>query len=126
MAGNKLSKSETDQRVAKCYELRYEQNASIKFREWIVYCEENYSDKSPQQYGQYWTNAGEMYQESWREKLNKQIDPAVNSLIELLTSDDEKIRQKAIDQIFKYTGNDIQKLDIQGKLDINVNFGDEK
>ena len=125
MAGIKLPKSETDQRVAKCYELRYEQNDSIKYREWITYCEETYGDKSPQQYTAYWSSAGELYQESWREKLNKQLDPAVNELISLLASDDEKIRSRAVDQIMKYTGNDVEKIEAKIEGHIELNWGND-
>ena len=46
------------------------------------------------------------------------VDPAMDSLFELLASDDEKIRQRAIDQIVKYTGNDIDK--IEAKIDGNI------
>ena len=53
MAGNKLPKSETDARIEKCYELRYEQNDGISYKEWINYCHENYNDKSEQQYTAY-------------------------------------------------------------------------
>jgi hypothetical protein len=42
----------------------------------------------------------------------------MDSLFELLASDDEKIRQRAIDQIVKYTGNDIDK--IEAKIDGNI------
>jgi hypothetical protein len=39
-----------------------------------------------------------------------------------LASEDEKIRQRAIDQIVKYTGNDIQKIEADIKGDIQVSF----
>jgi len=68
--------------------------------------------------------SGEKYSENWKEKLGKAIDPAVNELYSLLVSDDEKIRQRAIDQIFKYTGNDITKIEADVKVEqINLNWG---
>ena len=118
MAGTKLTKAETDGRVDKCLELRYEANDPILFKEWIKYCHNNYGDKSEQQYSKYWSDARNTYEERWRAKLNKMLDPAMNSLFELLASDDEKIRQRAIDQIVKYTGNDIDK--IEAKIDGNI------
>lgn len=124
MAGTKISKSELDARVAKCYELRYETQPSIYFRDWIKFCHEEYSDKSEQQYAQYWVKAGEQYTETWREKLNKMLDPAMNTLIELLASDDEKIRQRAIDQIVKYTGNDVEKIEAKIEGSIELKWGD--
>lgn len=127
MAGVKLPGSEIQNRVDKCFELRYKSEGSLKFREWIAYCHENYGDKSEKQYTAYWTKASEMYSEDWREKLNRTLDPAVNELISLLASEDEKIRQRAIDQIMKYTGNDVDKVEnkIEGNITIDVNFGDE-
>ena len=44
------------------------------------------------------------------------LDPAMNALYELLASEDEKVRQRAIDQIVKYTGNDIEK--VEAKLEV--------
>lgn len=124
MAGDKLTKVEVDQRVDTCMRLRYFENDPILLREWIKYCHKEYSDKSEQQYTAYWTMAKERYDEQWRSKLQKMLDPAMNELYTLLASDDEKIRQRAIDQIIKYTGNDIQK--IEAKIDGNIvlNWGD--
>jgi hypothetical protein len=48
----------------------------------------------------------------------------MNELFGLLGSDDEKIRQRAIDQIVKYTGNDIQKIEAKIQGDIKLNWGD--
>jgi hypothetical protein len=125
MAGKKLTKSETDARIAKCYELRYEQNDSIGFRGWIQYCHEHYGDKSEQQYTAYWTDATQLYQEHWREKLNKTIDPAIDELIRLLADGDAKIRQRAIDQIMKYTGNDIERIEAKVQGNVNLSWGTE-
>ena len=125
MAGDKLSKAVTDARVQQCYDMRYNTNDGLLFRNWIKYCHETYGDKSEQQYSAYWASATEQYQESWREKLNKQLDPAVNELISLLASDDEKIRQRAIDQIMKYTGNDVEKIEAKIEGVIELNWGND-
>ena len=125
MAGDKLSKAVTDARVQQCYDMRYNSNDGLLFRNWIKYCHETYGDKSEQQYSAYWASATEMYQESWREKLNKQLDPAVNELISLLASDDEKIRQRAVDQIMKYTGNDVEKIEAKIEGVIELNWGND-
>jgi len=124
MAGNKLPKAETDARIEKCYELRYLQNDGIKYKDWIKYCHEAYGDKSEIQYTAYWSDAGNKYQEHWREKLSKLIDPAVDELIGLLADDDPKIRQRAIDQIFKYTGNDVEKIEANVTGNVILNWGD--
>jgi len=126
MAGTKLTKAETDGRVDKCLELRYEANDPILFKEWIRYCHNNYGDKSEQQYSKYWSDARNLYEERWRAKLNKMLDPAMNSLFELLASDDEKIRQRAIDQIVKYTGNDIDKIEAKIDGNIELNWGEQE
>jgi len=125
MPGHKLTKAETDLRVAKCYKLRYESERPIMFREWIAYCHETYKDKSEQQYSAYWASSTEHYQETWREKLQRQLDPAVNELISLLASDDEKIRQRAVDQIMKYTGNDVEKIEAKIEGHIELNWGND-
>ena len=36
----------------------------------------------------------------------------MNQLFALLGSEDEKIRQRAIDQIVKYTGNDVDRQEV--------------
>ena len=118
MAGKKLNKSETDLRVGKCYDLRYNSPKAIYHKEWIEYCHQNYGDKSELQYTQYWMSAGEVHENTWKEKLQKQLDPAVNELVKLLGDEDPKVRQRAIDQIFKYTGNDVEK--IEAKVDANI------
>jgi hypothetical protein len=110
MAGKKLTDAEVQVRVDACYDLRYG-DRKMKHDEWQKYCHEAFGDKSELQYTQYWMKAGEKYENNWKEKLGKLLDPAVNELFRLLTSEDEKIKQRAIDQIMKYTGNDIQKLE---------------
>ena len=124
MSKDRLNNAEVQERVDKCYELR-NGDRKMKHVEWTKYCHENYGDKSEMQYTQYWSKSGERYQENWKEKLGKAIDPAVNELYILLSSEDEKIRQRAIDQIFKYTGNDIIKQEIEHKGEITINWGDE-
>lgn len=123
MAGQKLTHTEVDARVDKCMELRFQANDPIMFREWIKYCHKTYGDKSEQQYSGYWQAANDRYQEGWKAKLNKMLDPAMNELFTLLASDDEKIKQRAIDQIVKYTGNDIQKIEARVEGNIQLNWG---
>jgi len=124
MAGKKLTDAEIAERVDKCYELRFNQKYTIK--QWFDYCHEHYGDKSEQQYTQYWMETSKHYNENWKEKLNKLLDPAINELYVLLSSDDEKIRQRAIDQIVKYTGNDITRIEGDIKVEnISLKWGDE-
>ena len=52
------------------------------------------------------------------------LNPAMDSLFELLASDDEKVRQRAIDQVVKYTGNDIEKIEAKIEGNIELNWGD--
>jgi len=125
MAGKKLTHTEVDQRVDKCLELRYEANDPILYKDWIKYCHKHYGDKSEIQYTKYWSDAKAKYEERWRAKLSKMLDPAMNELYGLLASDDEKIRQRAIDQIVKYTGNDIEKIEAKVEGNIVLNWGDD-
>jgi hypothetical protein len=124
MAGEKLDKIEVDERITTCFELRFKADIPMLQRDWIKYCKKHYGDKSEQQYHWYWAQAKDKYDEQWKAKLNNMLDPAVDQLLGLLASDDEKIRQRAIDQIIKYTGNDVQK--IEAKIDGNIvlNWGD--
>ena len=124
MAGDKLTSGEVNKRVEQCFKFRYQDNG--KQKDWIKWCHANYGDKSEKQYHQYWIKSKDHYNDSWREKLNKQLDPAVNELIRLLASDDEKIKSRAVDQIFKYNGEDEIKVAISGEMDIKLNWGDEQ
>jgi len=125
MAGKKLPHSVVDERVNKCYDLRYKTNETFTHVNWIAYCHENYGDKSEQQYTDYWMKASNLYKEYWREKLDSHINPAVDRMIELLASDDEKVAQKAVEQIMKYSGNEIQKIDLDARVNvIDVRFSE--
>ena len=126
MAGTKLTKAETDERVDKCFELRFKTDPPMLQKEWIKYCKKEYGDKSEQQYHKYWSDAKEKYDELWRGKLNKMLDPAMNELMSLLADDDAKVRQRAIDQIVKYTGNDIEKIEAKIEGTIELNWGEEE
>ncbi len=125
MAGNKLTKGETDARVKECHKRRFEDNTPFGVKDWIQYCHKTYGDKSEQQYTAYWMSAGELYEEAWKDKLKKMLKPATDELFSLLASEDEKIRQRAIDQIMKYTGNDIQKVEATVESNINITFGED-
>jgi translation initiation factor 2 alpha subunit (eIF-2alpha) len=122
MAGNKLSDKEIKERVKKAYELRYKENYTQE--RYVKWAKEEYGDKSEQQYCQYFLKAREHYEESWRDLLDKQLQPATEELIRLLADENPKVRDAAIAKIFKYTGNEIQKIQADIKGDININFGD--
>ena len=126
MAGDKLTHTEVDKRIDKCLELRYQSNNPILFKDWIKYCHKNYGDKSEQQYTKYWSDAKEKYEEGWRAKLSKMLNPAMDTLFELLADDDPKIRQRAIDQIVKYTGNDIEKIEAKIEGNVVLKWGDNE
>jgi len=125
MAGDKLPNSEINKRVEECYSLRFENEQPFKFKDWIKYCHNTYNDKSEQQYTQYWMKSKDLYDEGWRERLTKLLGPAVNELTRALASEDEKIRTRAIDQIMKYNGEDIQKIQADIKGDIKVSFSED-
>jgi hypothetical protein len=124
MAGIKSTDAQVQERVDQCFQLRYSEH--FKQTEWIKWCNENYDDKSEKTYHTYWTKSTQKYTDGWKEKLNKQLDPAVNALIGLLASDDEKIRQRAVDQIFKLTGNEETRIAIEGSMDVKLTWGDEQ
>ena len=119
------TKTEVELRAKECYRLRYETTPSYTQEKWVQYCHENYGDRSEQQYCSYWAKAKDMYEEGWKEKLEKLLGPATDELFRLLASEDEKIRQRSIDQIMKYTGNDIQKIQAEVQGEIKITFGEE-
>ena len=123
MSGIKMTDAEINKRVELCFDMRYKEG--MRQVDWVKYCHEHYDDKSEKTYISYWIKSKDKYEEGWRELLSKQLSPAVNTLIELMASDDEKVRQRAIDQVFKYTGNDEMKVAITGQLDISLNWGDD-
>lgn len=119
------SKTEVEKRAKECYNLRYETTPSITQEKWVEYCHEAYGDRSEQQYCAYWAKAKDMYEEGWRERLSKLLGPAVDELTRALASEDEKIRSRAIDQIMKYNGEDIQKIQADIKGDIILKFAED-
>ena len=125
MAGKKLTHTEVDQRVDTCLELRYNLDKPMLHREWIKYCHKHYGDKSEKQYTAYWMSAKERYDESWKQKLNNMLEPAMESLVELMYNEDAKVRQRAIDQIVKYTGHDVEKIEAKIEGNITLNWGED-
>ena len=123
---SRLTDIEVQDRVDKCFELRYKNTKPILQREWIAYCKKHYGDKSVPQYANYWAKAKDDYEEIWKGKLEGLLEPAMQKLIDLLESPSDTVRQRAIDQIIKYTGNDIQKHLIKAQIEnISIGFGEE-
>ncbi len=118
------TKTEVELRAKECYKLRYETSPAITQEKWVEHCHKIYGDRSEQTYCTYWSKAKDMFQESWKERLSKLLGPAVDELTRALASEDEKIRTRAIDQIMKYNGEDIQRIQAEVKGDIKVSFGD--
>ena len=126
MAGSRLPQDEYDRRVKECYTLRFENDQPFGVKHWLDHCKEHYSDKSQQHHTKMWADAGKLYEDGWKEMLNKQLTPATQELIRLLADENPKIRHEAAKSIFKYTGNEINKQEITGTVDvINVRFTDE-
>ena len=122
MAGTKLSDKEIKDRTKQAYHLRYEENYTQE--QYVKWAKETYGDKSEQQYCQYFLKAREYYDEAWKDKLQALLGPATDELFRLLASEDEKVRQRAIDQIMKFTGNDVQKIQAEVKTEVKVKFGE--
>ena len=105
----RLPQPEIDRRVLNCINLRYKADKPILQREWVELCKEQYGDKSVPQYINYWMKAKEEWEEGWRGELENLLEPAIETLREGLSSDNHYVRSKTIDQIWKMSGNDIQK-----------------
>lgn len=127
MAGDKLPKSETDKRIKTCYDLRFNNDKTFGHKEWIEYCHDTYGDKSEQAYTAYFVKASQQHKETWKELLEKQLTPATQELIRLLSDESPKVRADAVKMIYRYTGNEIikQEIDANIKGDIHITFGEE-
>jgi hypothetical protein len=123
MAGNKLSDKEIKDRIKKAYDLRY--NEKYTQERYVQWAKEEYGDKSEQQYCQYFSKSRKYHEEVWKDLLEQQLKPATLELIRLMADEDPKVRQRAIDQIFKYTGNDITKVQAEVSGEVKITFGDE-
>ena len=123
----RLTLVEVQRRVDTCIDLRYKADKPILQRQWLDYCEKNYGDKSKPQYLNYWMTAKEQYEESWKGKLEGLLEPAMQELTELLHSDNPMVKQKAIDQIYKMSGYDIQKHLVKAQVEnITIGFGEDQ
>lgn len=123
MAGTKLTDKELQEVIKEAYDLRYNQNYTQD--RYVKYAKEKYN-KSEQQCCQYFLKAKDYHFEVWKDLLEKQLTPAVHELIGLLADDDPKVRQRAVDQIFRYTGQDIQKIQAELKGEVTVSFGNQE
>ena len=122
----RLTLVEVQRRVDTCIDLRYKADKPILQREWLDYCDKQYSDKSKPQYLNYWMTAKEQYEEGWKGRLEGLLEPAMMELTELLHSDNPLVKQKAIDQIYKMSGYDIQKHLVKAQIEnITIGFGEE-
>ena len=122
----RLTSIEVQRRVDKCIDLRYKADKPILQREWLDYCEKHYGDKSKPQFINYWMTAKEQYEEGWKGRLEGLLEPAMQELTELLHSDNPLIKQRAIDQIYKMSGYDIQKHLLKAQVEnITIGFGEQ-
>ena len=122
----RLTLVEVQRRVDTCIDLRYKADKPILQREWLDYCDKHYDDKSKPQYLNYWMTAKEQYEEGWKGRLEGLLEPAMMELTELLHSDNPLVKQKAIDQIYKMSGYDIQKHLVKAQIEnITIGFGEE-
>jgi len=105
--------------------LRYESDKPIRQEYWVRLCHTKYGDKSEQQYCQYFTQARDIWENGLQNKLEQMLEPAANQLRELLDDPNPSIRQRAIDQIMKYTGKDIERKLIKAEINnITIGFGE--
>ena len=126
MAGKRISERQMNERVMDAYELRYNSDNPIRQEEWVRLCHTKYGDKSEQQYCQYFTQARDVWENGLQNKLEQMLEPAANQLRELLQDPNPSIRQRAIDQIMKYTGRDIERKLIRAEVqNITIGFGEE-
>ena len=117
------SKTTVEQRAKECYRLRYESTPSITQEKWVEYCHEHYGDRSEQQYCAYWAKAKEMFDDAWKNRLNTMLGPATQRIQDLLDSDNPNDYKEGVRMVYKYTGNDVERINAEVKGDIKVSFG---
>tara|TARA_R110000796_G_scaffold69045_1_gene157726 strand:+ start:71 stop:529 length:459 start_codon:yes stop_codon:yes gene_type:complete len=123
----RLTLVEVQRRVDTCIDLRYKADKPILQREWLDHCLKHYDDKSKPQYLNYWVTAKEQYEEGWKGRLEGLLEPAMLELTSLLHSDNPLVKQKAIDQVYKMSGYDIQKHLVKATVEnISIGFGEEQ
>lgn len=129
MAGTKLTDAEVRERIIEAYHNRYERTPPMKQEEYVKWAKEKYGDKSEQTYCNYFTRAREIVNERWDQKLDGLLTPAIEELGSLLTNQDARIRQKAVDQIVEYAGRKIKKVETditsEGKS-LQIKFGGDE
>jgi hypothetical protein len=119
MAGSKLNNKEIEDIVKKAYDLRYNENYTQE--RYVKWAKKEYG-KSEQQCCQYFLKAKHYHTTVWKDLLEKQLTPAVEELIRLMADENPKVRDAAIAKIFRYSGNEIQKIEAAVTGDINVSF----
>ena len=105
----RLTNIEVQRRIQDCYDKRFNSEKPILQRQWVDHCKDVYGDKSVPTYLHYWMKAKEEYDEQWKASLEGLLEETVNVLQEGLRSENHYVRSKTVDQIMKYSGNDIQK-----------------
>ena len=120
----RLTVIEVQRRVDECFNLRFESEKPILQRQWVDHCKDKYGDKSIPTYLHYWNLAKQEYDERWKGTLEGLLQSAVEKLQDGLNSENHYVRSKTIDQIMKFSGNDIQKHQVLLQ-NINIGFGEE-
>tara|TARA_R110000772_G_scaffold257283_1_gene374016 strand:- start:276 stop:647 length:372 start_codon:yes stop_codon:yes gene_type:complete len=119
MAGIKSNSKEIEDIVRKAYDLRYNENYNQQ--RYVKWAKKEYG-KSEQQCCQYFLKAKHYHTTMWKDLLERQLTPAVEELIRLMADENPKIRDAAIAKIFRYSGNEVQKIHAEIKGDIEVSF----
>ena len=119
------SKTEVFNRASECYKLRFESTPSITQEKWVEHCHEVYGDRSEQTYCSYWAKAKDMFDEEWRTRLSNMLGPATDRIRDLLASDNPNDYKEGVRMVYKYTGNEVEKIDsnVKQETTIKVNFG---
>jgi len=125
MAGTRIPKDLYEERVQQCYTRRFENKEAYTVKDWLAYCKEHYPEKSQQQHTKMWSDAGDLHTQAWKERLNHMLGPATERINELLQSDNPNDHKEAIKMVFKYSGNEIQKVEANVMGNITLTFGDE-
>ena len=91
MAGTKLTHTEVDERVNKCFDLRYKSDPPIQQKKWVKYCHETFGDKSERQYIQYWISARQIVKYTGNDI--EKIEARIEGNIELIWGDQDQLNQ---------------------------------
>jgi len=69
--------------------------------------------------------AGELYKQAWKQRLEDSVGTATEEMTKLLKDEDPRVRQRAVEQVMRYSGNEgTEKIEIIGNIELKWGTND--